>query len=85
MLCCMAVCLLFFFVFAVVTDDRRVLRNPFSNVYRWHTYNWNHGGDNQELTSFTYVKNNDWTALRLSSSGDHRSIYSGGYDPCTRW
>lgn len=73
------------FLLTVVTNDRRVLRNAFSNVYRWHYFLWNHDGDNQELKWFTYTKHNDWTALRLTSSGDHRSIYQSGYDRCTRW
>ena len=76
------VCLL-----AVLTSDKRILRNPISNVYRWHAWLWNHGGDNQELMSFTYTKNNDWTHMRFTASGDHRNIYYPGtsWDACARW
>ena len=69
----------------VVTKDRRVLKNPFQNVFNQQYNDQSWETENGEITSFHYTKNNDYTALRLTASGVHRIRYATGYAECSRW
>lgn len=63
------------------------MRNPFNNIYRWQTYNWNNGQDHAEIFAVNYVKHQTDTALRMSASGNHRIINynDANWQGCTRW